>query len=893
MKIDQLYYTFCKKGLSSGKGFQTYSMSDGLSEEERSEIEKHCFYIQPQKPASDPSKMGTEENFPIGFSFFKLKSGRPCVCRTKYKGIDSLGKFANYFCHVLVWEGTELPFYPIQLYNSKVFRDGLTEEENSAEEIKPLPILNGVEEEEFIKTYHIEKFLKESPEDKKEEKLTKLVDGIIEAKTNNKKVIFADETQNLYMWIAAATMVFPVSFANNITFNTYNFAPEGTEEFLCGTVNEGTKFKISSMEQSYKFNIFDLFRDVGTEFEFKSEFARKAALQYTFIKDYGKSFAEFMDLFSYGKLDERIDNYVDLLKLINEGIESLDYEAAIRALNFANEYGLQPVLERVMEALDEEALGAVLFSSDLDMLKVVFKLLFRAAEVTGKKDYEDKAYGFFFNAVQFLIVNSEEINVQDMLKLYDDIREYNKLYIQDFAVKAIENKRLQDAMTYLKDGNSRCAVFYMCTIFQNFIFLGKEQNSKIPWEIIMRIATLEEFVKVSLKILVKSKEALSLVFKVLIEADNYFGNLMDMSSSMCVAQSDYENAIAAYNEVLDDISKDKASNIIKEILDKKNGGEILIFAYKYKMKRISKRKSYFKNYCLSVFDENPGYRKRYFSLALEELMLSFSAEDFNMEFYKQFTEYIEKRKLEKHIGKFLATRLVNKFQDIVPIELPDEDQRIVIQEINFLNSYYNINVIPNISQMIHYAELLYTGSLSVEKFLCDENKFDFSGIDEGKYEKILRLMFGIICPKLDGTMTHIKMKNILMYDKFFIIYFNTYINTMNDIFNTNGRNAGSKTSYKLYFDFIYFIIKCKTLFTESQFKDIEKFIFQTLEKVDLSYLKNYDKYMQNIIVSASKSEEARKVKREWQRIYKNLNDSIKKKYILDKLQKLYRRRANE
>lgn len=128
-----------------------------------------------------------------------------------------------------------------------------------------------------------------------------------------------------------------------------------------------------------------------------------------------------------------------------------------------------------------------------------------------------------------------------------------------------------------------------------------------------------------------------------------------------------------------------------------------------------------------------------------------------------------------------------------------------------------------------------------------------------------------------------------MYDRFFVIYFNTYINTMNDIFYAKDRITVNKTSYKLYFDFIYFIIKCKTLFTESQFKDIEKFIFETLKKVDLSYLKNYDKYMQNIIINASQSEEARKVKREWQRIYKNLNDSIKKQHILDKLQKLYRR----
>lgn len=116
---------------------------------------------------------------------------------------------------------------------------------------------------------------------------------------------------------------------------------------------------------------------------------------------------------------------------------------------------------------------------------------------------------------------------------------------------------------------------------------------------------------------------------------------------------------------------------------------------------------------------------------------------------------------------------------------------------------------------------------------------------------------------------------------------------MGDIFTTSDRSSGNKKSYKLYCDFIYFIMKCKTLFTETQFKDIEKFIFETLEKVDLDYLKNYDKYMKNIIINSSKSEEARRMKREWQKIYKNLNDSIKRKYILNKLQKIYKRKIGE
>lgn len=883
MKIYQLYYTFCKKGLSSGKVFQTYSMSSGISEKEKGEIERHCFYIRPEGLSSAP----------VSFSFFKLKNGKPCICRTKYRGIDNSAKVGNYFCHVLIWENKELPFYPIQLYTSKIFKDELTEEEENAQEIKPLPILNNIPKEEFIQTSSIERFLKANLNKKREEGLNKLIDGIIDAKINGKKVILADEAASLHMWIAAATMIFPISIANNITFNTYNFDAESDSEFLCGAAAEGTKFKISGTEKNYNFNMFDLFTSMSTEVNLKSKFGKKAALEYTVIKDYRRSIIEFMELFNYTKVDERIDDYVNLLSIINEGLEKLSNEEVIKAVSFANEYALEPVLEGVMERLNEETLGTVILSLDLNMLQVMFEFLFNIAEVTKKKDYIDKAYEFFFNAIQFMVVNAEEIDIEDIIKLYGNIRSYNKNNIQDFISKSIEDKRLEDAKAYLNDKNVRYALFYMCSVFGNFIFLDREQNSKIPWEIIMRIGAFEDITKISLKVLVQSKNALIFLYKIVSQDDDYFANLVSLSANICTSKSSYDIVIAAYNEILEGVSIYKASHLVKKILDKENGGEILIFAYKFKMKKISKRKTYFRGYCLSVFDENPKYRRKYFSLALEELMLGFKAEDFNMEFYNEFTEYIEKRKLEKYIGKFIATRLVNRFQDLVLIEIPDEEQKSVIEEMNFLNNYYSINVSPNISEMIHYAQLLFTGSISVEKFLCDEKKFEFHGIGEEKYVKVLKLMFEIICPKLNSTSAHIKMKNILMYDKFFIIYFNTYINTMGDIFTTSDRSSGNKKSYKLYCDFIYFIMKCKTLFTETQFKDIEKFIFETLEKVDLDYLKNYDKYMKNIIINSSKSEEARRMKREWQKIYKNLNDSIKRKYILNKLQKIYKRKIGE
>lgn len=717
MKVYQLYYTFCKTGLSNQDGFQTYSMSNGISEEEKNEIEEHCFCM---------NSMNLYNN-PLSFSIFNLKGGKACICRTKYKEIDALGKLQGYFCHVLVLENKELMLYPTQILGSKVFKDELTEEEKNLEEIKSLPILDSIPEDEFAKVSDIEE------------------------------------------------------------------------------VNE----------------------------------------------------------------------------------------KAVKALELANKYGLHTVLEDIAERLDESVLGNVIFNVDLRVLKVVFQFLFNTAKVTEKKDYMDKAYEFFFNAIQFIVVNNEEIAIKDIIELYDSIRKYNEDSIKDFASKSIDNKRLQDAKAYLNNGNSRYALFFVSTIFKNFILLNNKQNSIIPWELLMKIGICKEVVEDCLKILIKSKEEIIPAFMAVLDGDDYFVNFVIMSCKVCCCKNNYDSVIAAYSETLETVSEDKLLDIVKRIFDKEDGGEILIFAYKYKMKKIVKRESYFKYYCLKIFDQNPEYRRKYFSLALEELILNFKDEDFSMEFYREFTEYIGKRKLEKYIGKFLAVRLVNKFQNLVLIKVPNENEKAIIEEMNFLNNYYGINVSPNISQIIHYSEVLFTGSVSVEDFLCDEKKFQFSGIDQERYEEILKLMFQIVCPKLNGTLEHIKMKNVLMYDRYFVIYFNTYINTMNDILTANGIYAGDKTSYKLYIDFIYFIIKCKALFSEEQFRDIERFICESMEKIGLDNLKGYEQYVKDIIMNTAKSEEAKKIQKEWQKMYKNLNDEIRKRHILEKIQKIYKRKIKE
>ncbi|WP_406542103.1 hypothetical protein [Clostridium ljungdahlii] len=186
MAVQQLFYTSCKKGLSSGMGFQTYSMSKGITDKERMEIESHCIYIPPSNLPTQPTKEEIDRLFPISFSYFRLESGKYCISQIKYVGKDYSERYGNYFCHVLIsnnaWE-----FYPIELYESPVFRDCLSEEEKNAVEIDYLPEITEIPLGNVVDFDEISNFLKGSGGDRGK-KFTSLLERVVTYNSSKKEL---------------------------------------------------------------------------------------------------------------------------------------------------------------------------------------------------------------------------------------------------------------------------------------------------------------------------------------------------------------------------------------------------------------------------------------------------------------------------------------------------------------------------------------------------------------------------------------------------------------------------------------------------------------------------------------------------------------------------------
>ncbi|WP_234124448.1 hypothetical protein [Clostridium hydrogenum] len=633
------------------------------------------------------------------------------------------------------------------------------------------------------------------------------------------------------------------------------------------------------LENTLKFNVKEEYLITNKEFQESGFKANGETIE---------NFFRFMGYFDYKIIDWKISYIQILFEVINCGFKEASCSNIIEALDFANDYSSKGIFEKITFRMDEEELMDLISCVPQKDIEIIFKFLLKTLSLSDNKECIDKAYSILFNCIHFLVSDMYEVEATTIMEICDNMKKFNEFSIEKFIIKTAEDIRIERLIVFLENvGKPRHAYFYLCSLLGEFIALEEKQKSKVFWNIFDNSSDLKKFVDLCLKILINSQNEFRDVLKYIAKDLEYITNIMNISYELCSSMDNYNVVIWAYSELLLKLDSDTVKKMNTKLMDKNYGGDILIFVYKNRIKNADNKKKYFIKYCINVFDENEEYRKKYFSLALEELLVSFNNYDFNIEFYKSFTRYIEERNLEKYIGKLLASKLVYKFQNVAQIEIPSESSKSVIEEMNYIKRLYDVEVSPDISEMIHFADLLNRRTISVERFLCYEKKLDFEGIDEEKYEKALNLLFKVICPQLKDVSSHMKMMNMLMYNKFFNVYFTAYLNEMSEILSySDESNINVKNSYKIYLDFVCFIIKSKNLFSEKQYRDIEKFIVSSLEKAKIYDFGNFNEYMDNIISSISKNKEAKKIRREWQKMYKPLSENEKIRNIITKIKRI-------
>ncbi|MDR2438886.1 MAG: hypothetical protein LBE12_05910 [Planctomycetaceae bacterium] len=261
--VMQWKYTSCEFNIEGRSGFSTFSMSDGLTAEDKDDLIKFAGgYNTPDGLPPQPVTEAELDLFPIIFSSFQLCSGKRVICRTRYVGKDYAGqRFGNLFSHALILpERTAWNFYPIQLWDntrySLLWADGLTEEEQHLGHMpEPLPLVDITKEQ---LRYFNSDCLDLLDNEERFEWFKSLLASVRDAKSN-KGIILREIPDEIAKWIAAVQLTLPIFASQEISFSTYCRSANTAQQFnIAGTCLDGHSFHFGSPNLAMQFFQFDI-----------------------------------------------------------------------------------------------------------------------------------------------------------------------------------------------------------------------------------------------------------------------------------------------------------------------------------------------------------------------------------------------------------------------------------------------------------------------------------------------------------------------------------------------------------------------------------------------------------------------------------------------------------
>ncbi len=688
MKLLQLIYTSCKKGLSSGSGFQTYSMSEGITEEEWREIERYGLYVPPTNLPTQPTKDEIETLFPVALRFFRLESGRFGICQSRYIGQDYSGRYGNYFCHALVLEQGYFPVYPIQLYRSPAFRDHLTENELALNSTpQPLPALELYEfaSSPAITFEGIMEFIGNSGI----EPVKEMVSAAVSYDETHRSLILSDSQANIPYWIAALQMAFPLKLAHNLTFTTYIHDPANFNFLVSAVPRTGSRFSFSETQRNFENYIFELENPGTRVMEKEYEFAKNVDMGYTISRESLEEFHNFIDLFDFDIINKELDSISDLFRMARIGVEDLPPGRILAAVEFANKYASPGVLGQLSESL-HQILDNLISKVDFKSAEMIAKFLFKISRQSAEKRHLETAYTFFFRALDHLILHNPQPSLEATENFYWAIGDENITSKEEFVQRALSTHRLEQITQTITGSPGTLPTGIYFTLAAGTII-----SIRYTWDNMMEKRPIFKlFIQDSFKSLISSAENLTGALATASRDKDFFVSFMAYCLEHLVKSE--ENRMILLESYIN-VMKTKPTETAAHIrlnLNRLGHSYFIYDEYSHLLHEAPNKPESFWTYFNTIFRKDNLFLKEWFSQAVEEYLdLLWDKESFHE--CEKILDYEE-----SITSPGVIRRVVEGFENGLPLEPPDENRRKKIQSVLEIKRKRKITTSPDVSRLI-------------------------------------------------------------------------------------------------------------------------------------------------------------------------------------------------
>jgi hypothetical protein len=611
----QLIYTSCPRGLTGGPGLQTFSMSPGITDDERREIELVAQYVPPMDLAGEPDPQTIKRLFPVAFSFFRLQSGRYGVCRTCYTGRDYSGRWGNYFSHVLIVAKGMFPVSPMRLHESPLFRSHLDPGEKSKDgPPEPLPALHLKDEVIGAKIWReVVSFMKPSA---RRERLADLLSLVIRQKNIPRVILRTDSAESPY-WIGAVMEAFSVELAHLLTFTTYHVDPPATHFALAATSRSGSRFNETEAFMGHGFSIFDP-ADKKRADSRLSEFAEQISAPMGEGSDLIEQWRALLNRLSIKDIDARMDVYWLLFRMLNGYFDTRNPDRLAEALDVAEEH---PDIKALLSGQAGELAEAADLGMKPESALGISRFLFNAVGLTQDREGLDTVYRHFFNTVYRLIFEEETCRRDIVLEMNGHAWLLRGNYFQDHVRRCCKPEqlaRLEEGLT--KDGRPERAVICLD------MTVGNLAASELGWAEAEKIPGLVPLVKSALRALLLSENDLPTTLSTLSAKPDYLAAIVVLAAEMTAGSGRKTGSPAASDmlarvvtDVLSGMSTDDALHT-RRLLANSNLGGLLFKEFLILLHASSREKGMFWDYHRQVFAGIDRYRREYLSFAVGQYM---------------------------------------------------------------------------------------------------------------------------------------------------------------------------------------------------------------------------------------------------------------------------------
>jgi hypothetical protein len=248
MNALQVHYTSCRRGQSSGSGFQIRSCTPGLSQAELLEIARFGNYRLPSLLQHSDNR--AKDVYPVALRYRQLQSGRVALIHSCYSGRDYSGREGNFMAHTVVPEQGQLLERPTNYFVWAGWKSRLTEEEDTSESPLPLPAIELPNLRECSGTAR--DFVTATPNG--EAILVDLLTALLLVRATSRRIVIRDLPDHGWRWITCLLELVPLASALDVTISTYQFDPIDAAE-VNATV-EGSGFSFNATQRDYEFFLF-------------------------------------------------------------------------------------------------------------------------------------------------------------------------------------------------------------------------------------------------------------------------------------------------------------------------------------------------------------------------------------------------------------------------------------------------------------------------------------------------------------------------------------------------------------------------------------------------------------------------------------------------------------